>query len=126
MQLIKVLCNTDWKGRPNHDITIVLQSTDKEVLLKTRNEDIRDMFIDDLVCDLEIELEELELSAEELKSKQNTLTVELKSLSDEELKERWRKPNERWEMIYQDNEMQRIFAFGCEGEYDSVSYTIME
>lgn len=103
--LIRICCNTDWKGRPTHSIKVLGTGPDADLMV-IRELDIRELFLEDLD-----EKKKLEL------------------LSNDELKAKWQN-DKRWEMEEMES-TQRMFVWNRrhraddgEGNLISISYTL--
>jgi len=131
MILIFANHNSDWKYRAGHRIEIQAIGT-KEELVKKRNEEIRELFIEDLMSDFENDCNESP-SVKAVKA----LKKELSGLSVKKLYKRWmndggdgKESPHRWEMKGgqdgDDKGDQRLFCGGYEGASWACSWTILE
>ena len=140
MLLVKTVCSTDWKGRPDHRVYFIARSDSKDLLIKAMNEDVVEWMICDIV-DLEIELaneDEDEVVCDEmaemleepgthfrhrLRDYRSSRVAELSKLSPKEIAKIW-KNDERWEMEL-DDRSHREFVEGAEGEWQTTVYHLL-
>ncbi len=126
MLLIRTVCNTDWKGRPDHGVMILGKGTIEE-LVRLREADVLDLIIEELVEDNRIDLEESEADEETIDKSCEEYKAQLLNLGEEKLKAAWEKDGERWEMERSDKlTAQREFAWSNDGNFSSIVYTFVE
>lgn len=111
MKLIEVICNTDWKCRPTHQIKVLAEGTKKELAAK----------LDEAVT--EAQKQDLMSDEDDEGNRKHPDSV-LAGLKPKEIAELW-KDDQRWEMN-SNREDQRMLCGGCDGDSWSISYTIME
>lgn len=125
MRLIKVMCSTDWKGRPSHSL-YEWPPMDRDVLEALMRDDIRRWQAEDVVHDEESECElenGVEIPAAGIENRVRELIL------DPQLPVLWKQDSARWEMNLDEPRGSanpvRIFAMYIEGGTSSISYHIV-
>lgn len=101
MQLWRTDCNTDWKGRPWHSMTLIAQSDHRNRLLEAMDADV-----------LEWQAAEIASYNESLEEGEGPDTV-------------WEN-DDRFEMERKDPKEPRSFSSGFDGEWCTTVYHILD
>jgi hypothetical protein len=151
MLLLRISCTSDWKGRPTHGVVLLHKGT-RDECIAAREKDVRELYIEELVTDLRIGLENDNEPDDIVEKRCDKYKDQLTNLFDtERLRKAWEWSSRsavddadhkgvldvgieeletsRWEMDRpgQDAAEQRVFAWNNgEGDLASVSYNIVE
>lgn len=129
MILIFASSDSDWKYRASQRVEIKAIGT-KEVLVKRRNREIREFFIEDLLNDFECDGEPSARAVKALKKRLSGLGIgKLYKEWVNDGSESGKESPDRWEMrggqVGGDKGVQRLFCGGSEGESWVCSWTII-
>jgi hypothetical protein len=123
MILIYANHSSDWKYRADHRVKIVATGTRQE-LEKKRDEEIRELFVEDLMNDFENDCD-----GKPSQKAVNALKRQLSKLGMKKLHKRWENMDgdgpQRWKMKSSDKS-QCLFCGGYEGESWGCSWTIID
>lgn len=109
MKLFRTTNDTDWKGRPNHQLRLMGESDDRAVLIELMNQDVQQWQTNDLVWS------------------QDTWDQDVKDYGSAEgpRPTQWANSS-RFEMELSEGEDLRQFSEGCEGEFTTICYHILD
>lgn len=122
MLLLRTICYTDWKGRPDHRIARIADGHVLKDLLVAMDADVAKWMANDLACHREGELEETG-EAEDFDADAYAAEL-LATKTPAELKEQWEEEHVRWEMSLTDVG-HREFVEKCEGDLTTTVYHIL-
>jgi hypothetical protein len=108
-KVYRILCNTDWKGRADHILTLVAKVATQEYAVEALTADVEKCKVNDISDDNQMALEMAEDDGEPAPE---PITV-------------WENDN-RFEMERTDNDSTRILCYTMGGDFASVSWRIVE
>lgn len=123
MLLLRTVCYTDWKGRPDHRVTFIADGYARKAILAAMDKDVAKWMANDLACIREGELEETG-EAEDFDADAYAAEL-LATKSQAELKDLWEEEHVRWEMVLQDADHREFSQVSGEGEYTTTVYHIL-
>lgn len=123
MHLLRIKTNTDWKGRPSHNVDKIHTSDNLEDIFRAMDADIINIMVEDIIDDRELELQEQDEEYDPTtKHKETTELKNTPSLAD-----RWTQGNERFEMTRERDEQTRKLVYVFEdGGTASITYFITD
>lgn len=127
LMLLKTICSIDWKCRADVINRVLALSEDENELIQKRDADIVDLYIDDLVSDLENGLLEDDRNAAEIDQLLDACRKDKASALAADLAKEW-ESDDRWEMDRDDHgqsNAKRIFVWNCDGDHTAVHYAIL-
>lgn len=121
MLLLRTVCSTDWKGRPNHSVSLVATTEGRKDALAAMDKDVAEWMATDIAAD-----EYNAMEGEEPEDGWDVRRAEelVATKTPEELKAMWQDGNSRFEMRLHDAD-HREFVERCDGDICTTVYHLL-
>ena len=123
MLLLRTVCSTDWKGRPNHSVVLVAKTEGRKEALKAMDADIAEWMAVDIAAQEYNELSDADEEPEEGWDERRAAEL-VATKTHEELKAMWQDGDSRFEMRLQDAD-HREFVERCDGDICTTVYHLL-